>query len=312
MRKRSQTTARRLAAGIASAALALALSACGASHEVGATASALLTQNGMTANGMTANGMVANGMTANGMTANGLMAYGLTPDALATGDFTAWWIQDPALADMVMKYLTKCAMNVGDTLSYDDGMTVYTWYGNLGLAPTWASGQPMPPAEQQLMTACLAAHSNRFGLHIQLSVRGLLEDGTPVRLDDGEVDLFPKPEGCFFGNVFDGSGGFAGGFLSAWTADETNPRGCAVEGGLPGDCPPIQNVGTCDDFCTPIAGTTPTVYGDCAVNGVHYLPLTTYLQTSDVYVCGDGVCQFTESPFDPATGLGCASDCGTL
>jgi hypothetical protein len=301
----------RWAASAVAAAAAAALSACGA-PEVGPTADALLTQNGLSANGLSANGLSANGMSANGLSANGLSANGLSAAGLSTADFTAWFLADPQMGDMVMRYLAKCALPAGQTLSYWWNGRVYRWRGVLGLAPGWADG-PLSVAEQQLVTACLAAHSNKFGLHIALSVRGPLADGVSlVQLDPGEDAAFPRGEGCFFGNLFDGSGIYSGAFLDVWQPDETNPRGCAVESDEPGSCPPIQSVGNCAASCTEVPGVTPTVWGDCVANGVHYLPLTTYLAPDSIYTCGDGVCQFTESPYDPATGTGCATDCGSL
>ena len=321
MRATDETTMRssvqRRGASAVAAAIGVILSACGTPPQVGPTADALLTKNGlsangMSANGMSANGMSANGMSANGMSANGLSANGLSANGLATADFAAWFMYDPPMGNMIMRYLVKCALPAGETLTYELGGEEYRWFGVLGLAPGWAAGAMTPP-EQQLMTACLGAHSNKFGLHIALSVRGPLADGqTLIPLDPGEDTALPVPEGCFFGNLFDGSGVYSGAFLDDWPAGQTNPRGCAVEGGLPGDCPPIQSLGSCADVCTAIPDVTPTVWGDCVVNDVHYLPLTTYLAPDSVYTCGDGVCQFTESPYDPGTGMGCESDCGSL
>jgi len=305
------------------AAMAMALSACAAQPQVGATPEALLTSNGLTVNGltvngltvngMTVNGMTVNGMTVNGLTVNGLTVNGLTVNGLATADFLGWFEADPSMADMVMRYIARCALPAGQSLPWEWDGSVYAWDGLLGLAPTWSSGQAIPAAEQQLVTGCLAAHSNKFGLHVPLSVRGPLADGVSfIALEPGEDTTYIEPEGCFFGNLFDGSGIYDGAFLASWTAVETNPRGCAVEAGLAGECPPIQHVGSCADFCTAAPDGGPAVYTSCTVNGVSYLPVTTYLSPADVYVCGDGTCQFTESPYDPATGAGCLSDCGSL
>jgi hypothetical protein len=295
------------------AATAASLAACSAPPPAGPTPEALLTSNGLTTNGLTTNGLTTNGMTTNGLTTNGLTTNGLTADGLASVDFLAWFETDPVVADMVMRYIARCALPAGESLSWEWNGIGYTWYGVLGLAPSWGSGATIPAAEQQLVTACLAAHSNKFGLHVALSVRGPLADGeSSIPLDPGEEDAFYQPEGCFFGNFFDGSGIYSGGFLSSWTAEETNPRGCAVEAGVAGACPPIQHVGNCDDACTPANGAGPTVYASCTLDGQSYLPLTTYLSAGSVYVCGDGVCQFTESPYDPVTGGGCPSDCDGL
>ena len=295
------------------AAAVLGLCACAAQPPGGATPEALLTQNGLSVNGLSVNGMSVNGMSVNGLSVNGLSVNGLSVNGLATPDFLGWFESNPAMAAMVMRYIARCALPAGHSLSWEWNGRPYVWYGVLGLAPAWGGGEPISPAEQQLVTACLAAHSNRFGLHVALSIRGPLSDGQSfIPLDPGEDTLFAKPEGCFFGNLFDGSGIYSGAFLDSWTEAETNPRGCAVEAGLPGTCPPIQHAGRCADVCTPAEGDGATLYLSCTVNGVSYLPLTTYLSAASVYTCGDGLCQFTESPQDPGTGLGCLSDCGSL
>ncbi len=289
------------------AAAATWLSACGGAPAApGATPEALLTSNGLSVNGLSVNGMSVNGLSVNGLSVNGLSVNGL-----ASPDFVGWFVSNPHMAAMVMRYVARCALPAGQSLAWSWNGASYTWYGSLGLAPTWGSGDPIPPAEQQLVTACLAAHSNKFGLHVPLSVRGPMADGVSfIALDPGEDTTFTQPEGCFFGNLFDGSGIYSGGFLADWTPAETNPRGCAVEAGLPGDCPPIQSLGSCADFCTPAPGAGPTVFASCSPDGgeSHYLPITTYLSADSVYVCGDGICQFTEAPWDPLTGTGCP-DC---
>lgn len=301
------------------AAAAALLSACAAQPPPGATPEALLTSNGLSVNGLSVNGLSVNGMSVNGLSVNGLSVNGLSVNGLASVDFLAWFESDPSMADMVMRYIARCGLPAGQVLSWEWNGTVYQWAGALGLAPAWGLGEAIPTGEQQLVTACLAAHSNKFGLHVPLSVRGPMADGVSfVALDEGEETLFPEPEGCFFGNLFDGTGGIYGGaFLASWTAEETNPRGCAVEAGLPGECPPIQHVGSCADVCTAVPpqdpeSPGPTVWASCTVNGTTFLPLTTYLSPADVYLCGDGTCQFTESPFDPVTGQGCQADCGSL
>ena len=73
----------------------------------------------------------------------------------------------------------------------------------------WASGKPIPTAEQELMTACMAAHVNRFGVDMTISVRGYYEDGTRIPVTDEEADAYKVGEGCFFGNLFKHDGAFS-------------------------------------------------------------------------------------------------------
>jgi hypothetical protein len=52
-------------------------------------------------------------------------------------------------------------------------------------------------------------------------------------------------------------------------------------------------VGSCKDFCT--LDASKTFYESCTQGGKTYKPLTTRLRPQEVYDCGDGVCQISES-----------------
>src|SRR5947207_3434092 len=113
--------------------ISVALVGCGAGRPPGAE---VVTQdvrstNGMTTNGMTTNGMTTNGMTTNGMTTNGLsnglpltdpLGNGLAKNgfgaSFATQAFRDWYAKSPGYSDMVMKYLTRCALDAGQTRSF--------------------------------------------------------------------------------------------------------------------------------------------------------------------------------------------------
>jgi len=300
---------------------AIALAACGATPgELGelTASSALTSNNGLSMNGMSLNGMSMNGMSMNGMSMNGLGynaldVNGLGTRGVGTNQFSGWFNNDAGLANQVMAYTVLCSYGLGSSLSWTNkanGIT-YTWLGNLGLAPVWASGKAIPVAEQQLVTACLAAHVNKFGVHLALSVRGYKSDGrTTIAVGATEAKLFSYDEACFFGNLFSGQGVYLGVDQTSTNQLITTPRGCAVEAGNAGECPPMVHMGVCKDLCTRDSKTG--LLKTCTANGVTFKPLTTFLQDADVYRCGDGVCQFTEQPYDPATKTGCNIDCGSL
>lgn len=271
----------------------------------------LKSKNGLTANGLTTNGMTTNGMTTNGLTTNGLVSVGFSSLGIAGGSFTSWFKSNPAsYSDMVMRYLARCALPAGQSRTFSYHNVTYTWSGVLGLAPLWSLGAPMPLAEQQLVSACLAAHVNEYGVHVQLSLIGYQTNGLQIPVTSAEASTFNQREGCFFGNLFDGSGVYVGydGYSPLTSTDETSARACAVSGGEPGKCPNLPNLGWCSDFCS--GGSEDSPYGTCYLNGHAFPALTTRLQPSDINSCGDGVCQFTESCYDGETGYGCAADCG--
>jgi len=65
-------------------------------------------------------------------------------------------------------------------MEFEYGGISYTWAGLLGLAPHWAAGEPIPENEQQLVSACLGAHANRYGAHVPISLLGQTADNTPL------------------------------------------------------------------------------------------------------------------------------------
>src|SRR5205807_2363871 len=102
------------------------------------------------------------GIVGNGMPPSLLDINGLHPNSLLDDHFKKWFASDPKTANLLMKYLVKCSLpgDVGMTFEY--GGINYLWPGALGLAPHWAEGEPIPEDEQQLVSACLAAHANRY------------------------------------------------------------------------------------------------------------------------------------------------------
>ncbi len=140
-------------------------------------------------NGLSANGLSYNGLSANGLSYNGLSANGLSYKGLSTLAFTQWFTRNPALADMVMTYVVRCAVPPGQTRSYMNSQTgkTYTWTGELGLAPDWANGYPASYNEQQVITACLLAHVNRYGRHVTISIQGLSAWGSAIPVTPSEL-----------------------------------------------------------------------------------------------------------------------------
>ncbi len=212
-----------------------------------------------------------------------------------------------------MKYVVRCSLPAGESLSYQDPTSgsSYTWEGELGLAPGWAGGESISEAEQQLVSACLAAHVNKFGLHVPLSVLGRTAQQQPIPYTSDELQSFSRREACFFGNLFTNEGVFAGGDGAYLTESESSPRACGLttrdDVGV-SQCSPITHVQNCDTLCT--LDPSGLFYTQCTYNGRTYLPLTTRIRTADVYTCGDGVCQFTESCGTGTQANSCLSDCG--
>jgi hypothetical protein len=271
----------------------------------------LATDNGMSANGLSVNGLSVNGLSVNGLSVNGLSVNGLSVNGLRSSSFQSWFEEDPAAREGVMKYVVLCAVPQGQTRTYTSPVTkrTYSWPGQLGLAPVWSQGLPAPEPEQQLVTACLAAHANKFGLNIPISVLGVNTLGQAIAYTVSELATYSETEACFFGNAFTDAGIFAANDRTVLHAGESTPRACGLSSKFSStDCSPIVHVGSCREFCT--LDLTRTHYTQCTYNGVSYRPITTRIQPQGIYRCGDGVCQFTEKCGTGATYDSCMLDCG--
>ena len=249
----------------------------------------------------------------NGMPPNLLGINGLGPNSLTDDHFKKWFAADPKMANTVMNYLVKCSLPVGLGMDFEYGGIAYKWTGLLGMAPHWAAGESIPENEQQLVTACMGLHANRYGAHVAISVLGQFTDGTPIPISDDELASFPVTEGCFFGNMFRKDGVFSGNDRPVALADDQSSiRACSLPdrtgAGASSMCPPVQYAGNCRDLCQP--DPTNLYYLTCTVNGHSYRALSTRVQASADYTCGDGICQVTESCGTGSTWNDCGLDCG--
>jgi hypothetical protein len=260
------------------------------------------------------NGLSLNGLSLNGLSLNGLSLNGLSLNGLSTTDFSTWFNGNPAGNDQLMRYMVRCAVAANETRTFTNPNTgaTYTWQGGLGLAPAWAGGAPATLAEQQVISACLAAHANNYGLHVPISLLGRDASGTAIPYSSEEMATFPRKESCFFGNVFKNEGLFGGNDRSALASDESSSRPCGLKGfGVLSNpaCEQVKRIGQCENYCT--LDASGAYYAQCTVNGVQYKPLTTRIRSEDIHRCGDGVCQQGESCGFGITADSCLLDCGS-
>jgi hypothetical protein len=291
-------------------ATAALLAACGPSGESatvdsGAGVRPLTADNWLSANGLNRNGLNRNGLNRNGLNRNGL----------ATTDFSTWFNEDAASSEAVMTYLYACAAPLGSIVTWTNPVTgrTYLWVGVFGLAPGWVAGATAIAVEQQLITACLAAHVNKYGIHVPIAVEGRGATGVQIPILPGELTTFSVREACFFGNLFTGEGVFVGSDHSPWSNRYTSARACGFDTSASStfdtECAPLQTTGVeCRRFCT--ADGTGTFYESCSWNGKTYKPLATRIRPQEVYTCGDGVCQFTERCGTGKSSDSCLADCG--
>ena len=265
-------------------------------------------------NGLSFNGLSFNGMSSNGLSFNGLSFNGLSSQGLSSAQFAAWFQTNPTLADMVMRYVVRCAVPVGQTRSYWNPTTArtHTWAGLLGLAPDWADGQRATTTEQQVVSACLAAHTTTSGNTMAISVLGLNGRGQTIPYSSLELSGFSEHEACFFGNLFTDEGIYVASDQGLLRGSQSSPRGCALSPGplqrVEENCPPIVPLSSCDVYCD--SNLLKPYRSHCTYKGRSYRPITTRLRTADVFHCGDGVCQYTESCGLGTSYRSCLHDCG--
>ncbi|MBM7117303.1 hypothetical protein [Archangium primigenium] len=301
----------------------LAVGACGPletppEEELWATSSQALESHGglsaadLSLHGLSLNGLSLNGLSLNGLSLNGLSLNGLSLNGLAAEAFAQWFQEDAELHAQVMKYVVRCAVPANQTRTHTaaDGRS-WTWAGGLGLAPTWSDGASATLTEQRLVSACLAAHANKFGIQVAMSVLGRDARGAALATASDEAWRFPLREGCFFGNLFNGEGIYAGNDNRGLNHRNSTPRACAlsIKKSGPPVCEPLVRVDSdCSAICT--LDVTGRFYASCTSNGITYPALTTRLRTEDLYTCGDGVCQVSESCGTGTEYDNCAADCG--
>jgi len=163
-----------------------------------------------------------------------------------------------------------------------------------------------------VISACLVAHANKYGIHVPIAVEGRGATGIEIARASNELASYPVREAAWFGNLVSGDGVFVCLDHVPWAAQLSSPRACAIDMGVRGQtssaCPPIVFAGPCSAICT--ADATGTYYTSCSWNNKTYQPLVTRFQSASVYSCGDGVCEISESCGTGATASSCYADCG--
>jgi hypothetical protein len=260
------------------------------------------------------NGLNLNGLSLNGLNLNGLSLNGLNLNGLSTETFSQWFGQNASFNETVMRYVVRCAVPEGESRTYTDALgKTYTWQGSLGLAPGWSYGASASVAEQQVVSACLAAHTNKYGIRVPVSLLGRTAQGAEIPSSSGELATFFNREACFFGNLFSGSGAvYVGADWQQMDKRKSSTRACGLSSRSSGgseDCAPLVHVGSCSSLCT--LDASGTYYTSCTYNGVTYRPVTSRVNAESVYTCGDGTCQFTERCGTGDTYDNCKLDCGT-
>jgi hypothetical protein len=221
---------------------------------VGTAAAAVVIDNTLFPNALDPNTLFPNALATNTLFPNALAPTALGPGSLAA-------LQDPGeagtLSRQFIEYAVSCAFTPSQSLSFtwtDSSGVVHdeTYQGGVGLAPGWATG-PLDITGQRLVSACLAARTNYYGVTVLISMRSgapPLDTMTPP----SELAAYPHVEGAFWGNLFAPTPELYSCFDPANVSnDRARQRDCAV-GHLESDgeivpCGPITLTGPCELSC---------------------------------------------------------------
>jgi hypothetical protein len=153
----------------------------------------------------------SNRLALNRLALNRLALNRLALNSLALGklamtelDVTHWQLADsPELLGTeagreVLKYVVQCALDPEDIMVGTSGGQRYEFPGLLGLTPQWRN-RHLRDEEQELVSACLLAHVNAFGMPIPISLRAY----RVLSATDEERRDYPVYEGTFFGQIFE-------------------------------------------------------------------------------------------------------------
>jgi hypothetical protein len=153
--------------------------------ETGEVTSGLVSANKLAVNKLAANKLAANKLAANGLDGSALPTLAQTEDGRE-----------------VLSYILSCALPEGSQIEYVIDATVYSFAGEVGLAPDWSWRAPTI-TERRWVTACVLSRTNLYGISVQVSMRG----SHPALAGSlAESSGFSLREGAFYGDLFDPDG----------------------------------------------------------------------------------------------------------
>ncbi|MDI3288086.1 hypothetical protein [Polyangium sp. 15x6] len=210
-------------------------------------------------NHLSSNALALNSLALNGIALNGIALNTLDPRALAAIEAPG---SNGALARMFLKYAVGCAFTTSQRFSFawtdaSDVVHDETYWGELGVAPGWATG-PLNTQGQYMVSACLAARVNYYEVPVAISMRSLTE---PLKTltNCPELAAYPDVEGAFWGNLWAPTP-FLHACYNSNTVSNSRAwkRDCAVghlvAGGGVEECGMIDIVGPCSSVCQTLNG----------------------------------------------------------
>jgi hypothetical protein len=207
----------------------------------------------------------------------------------------------------LLRYVAQCALVEGDVLVADYHGTTYEFPGLLGLAPTWET-EPLSAGSQRMLSACLLAHVNAFGVSVPISLRA----SQVLPTTPAEREQYSVFEGSFFGQVFEGDQiktYSCQGSAATAALEHSENRAQRVCTDNSGECG-IESVGRCRDVCEQRREDEGWV--NCRAHGV------LYPETISVYLFADNPdgmnrhCTSDDCQMDNPEGSAAILDCAGM
>lgn len=194
-------------------------------------------------NRLALNRLALNRLALNRLALNRLALDGMAPESWQDG---ADELVATADGREILRYLAVCAFVEDDVLVRAHDGHAYEFPGLLGLAPKW-DDRPLGEEEQELVSACVLAHVNAYGVPVAISLRAHHD----VPSTEEERRAFPVFEGTFFGQIFDGELGriyACQGSVSDAALAHSEDRALRACTDGSEDCD-IVAVGSCNEVC---------------------------------------------------------------
>ena len=96
----------------------------------------------------------------------------------------------------LLQYIARCALVEGDSLRVVSGGDTWHFPGLLGVVPSWENA-PLDHDGQEILSACLLAHVNAFGVSVPISARSSMLP----EADAEESASYYYGDGAFYGNL---------------------------------------------------------------------------------------------------------------
>jgi hypothetical protein len=100
----------------------------------------------------------------------------------------------------LLKYLVRCALDVGTEARLELPGETISYTGAIGLAPEWAE-RPLTMVEQRWVSACILALTNKLGRSVRVNLRAAHPSIGQADTEE-EERVYSLHEGGFFGNLF--------------------------------------------------------------------------------------------------------------